>query len=72
MSVNLTNNVDDVRLRNGDVVTVTFNSAGREGYLVDCFVGYDDHDNTLSWDIDGSSMDGDNDFDIVEVISHVA
>lgn len=72
MSVNLANNVDVVRLRNGDMVSVAFNSTGREGYLVDCFIGYDDNDNSLSWNIDGSSMDGDADFDIVEVISYVA
>lgn len=72
MTVNLANNVDVVRLRNGDAVSVAFNSAGREGYLVDCFIGYDDNDNALSWNLDGSSMDGNNDFDIVEVISYVA
>lgn len=72
MTVNLANNVDVVRLRCGDEVSVVFNSSGREGYMVDCFIGYDHNDNALSWNLDGSSMDGDNDFDIVEVVSYVA
>lgn len=66
MSVHLELRDQDVLLRCGDEVSVNFNPAGQNGYLVDCFVGFDRHDNALTWNLDGTSMDG-TDLDIVEI-----
>jgi hypothetical protein len=65
MEVNLQYSTQNTRLQNGDEVVIYFNPAGQEGYLVDCFIGFDANGNQLTWELNGSSMHG-NEYDIAE------
>jgi hypothetical protein len=65
MEANLELVTQNVRLRNGDEIIVYFNRAGQEGYVVDCFIGFDENGDQLAWNLNGSSM-YENEYDIVE------
>ncbi len=54
------------KLANGDVVNVHFNPAGENGWIEGVLVGYD---NGLAWSVEGMSLDGDLDYDIMQIIS---
>jgi hypothetical protein len=58
------------KLANGDVVNVHFNPAGKNGWVEDILVGFDNHDNGLAWSVEGMSLDGDLDYDIMQIVKN--
>lgn len=66
-SVKLTSNTKFVTLANGDWVELSFNPAGKNGYLDDVWYTWVEHDYMMSWDVNGKSLDGDPEYDIVSI-----
>jgi len=64
----MVNPLNDVRLRNGDIIRPDFNPAGTNGWMVDCYVWYDDNDIAYHWDMNGKSMD-ESDMDMMNLIA---
>lgn len=54
------------RLSDGSEVTLYFNSAGTEGWLVDVIYAYNHHDDILFWNLDGLALGHDD--NIVEIV----
>jgi hypothetical protein len=42
---------------NNETFDLTLNPAGTNGYLIDVYIGYTDHDETLTWDRYGNCLD---------------
>lgn len=57
MRMTLSPDTTQVELTDGSVVDVYFNPAGREGWLEDVLIAFDDHDEQLVWDMTGTSLD---------------
>ena len=56
------------RLLNEDMVNIHFNPAGENGWMEDVLIGFDNHEVGLAWSIEGVSLDGDMDYNIVEIL----
>jgi len=58
-----------VRLRNGEELNALFNPSGQDGSLNDCYIGYDHNENPIYWNLDGTDMNNESEYDIVEIVS---
>jgi hypothetical protein len=56
-----------VRLSDGSTVEAVFNPAGTNGWLNDVIVAWTDHDDYMTWNINGQALCA-GDPDIVEVL----
>lgn len=54
---------ETICLSDGSLVTLHFNPAGTEGWLIDVIYAYDHYDNMLVWNTDGISLG--HDLDII-------
>jgi hypothetical protein len=66
-SVTLDRHSKKATLANGDWVELSFNPAGKNGYNIDVWYTWVEHDMMLTWDVNGQNLDNESDLNIVSV-----